>query len=604
MVISNKSRNLVLFLVPLTLSLLVYINSLYAPFQYDDYDTITQNRDIRDLSDIKSIISHSIFRPILFITFAINYKISGLNPLSYHTVNLLLHIVNTLMVIILTRRIALRFTEELYSDRIAFITSILFAVHPIGTEAITYISSRSSLLATTFYLLSLLSYTQFNQTENRSRQILYYILTIIFFLMGVGTKEIILTLPIMIVILDIFSLKLSLKDTIKRVFTTHITFVIIIFAGVLIRIYFFFTYEKVGGVLPRSIYENLLTQSEVIIKYIRLLLIPIGQNLIHNYPTVRTILNLYTLLCIFTIFSLIWYAIRKRNTYPFISFGILWFFVTLLPSSSFIPFQEAMTEKHLYLPMIGFLITISGVLSIIYQRFQEYQRILKKGFAIIIAILSILTIYRNYIWGDSIRLWEDILEKTPDSWATHYAYADVLRKQAEIDLDMSYKNYTLGDQGRAQKYMNQFILHINKAIEHYIESTQYRPVYIDALLNTGICYGMLYQLTKTEKDLSESERFFKIVIELEPSNTKALNNLANLYLLQGKTNQAVDLYREVLSKEPDNLNALSNLSQIYLNILKDNQSAKEVLSRLLERLRYLREFEKAREIEGILNSLK
>ena len=604
MVISNKSRNLVLFFVPLTLSLLVYINSLYAPFQYDDYDTITQNRDIRDLSDIKSIISHSIFRPILFITFAINYKISGLNPLSYHTVNLLLHIVNTLMVIILTRRIALRFTEELYSDRIAFITSILFAVHPIGTEAITYISSRSSLLATTFYLLSLLSYTQFNQTENRSRQILYYILTILFFLMGVGTKEIILTLPIMIVILDIFSLKLSLKDTIKRVFTTHITFVIIIFAGVLIRIYFFFTYEKVGGVLPRSIYENLLTQSEVIIKYIRLLLIPIGQNLIHNYPTVRTILNLYTLLCIFTIFSLIWYAIRKRNTYPFISFGILWFFVTLLPSSSFIPFQEAMTEKHLYLPMIGFFITISGVLSIIYQRFQEYQRILKKGFAIIIAILSILTIYRNYIWGDSIRLWEDILEKTPDSWATHYAYADVLRKQAEIDLDMSYKNYTLGDQGRAQKYMNQFILHINKAIEHYIESTQYRPVYIDALLNTGICYGMLYQITKTEKDLSESERFFKIVIELEPSNTKALNNLANLYLLQGKTNQAVDLYREVLSKEPDNLNALTNLSQIYLNILKDNQSAKEVLSRLLERLRYLREFEKAREIEGILNSLK
>ena len=604
MVISNKSRNLVLFLVPLTLSLLVYINSLYAPFQYDDYDTITQNRDIRDLSDIKSIISHSIFRPILFITFAINYKISGLNPLSYHTVNLLLHIANTLIVIILTRRIALRFTEELYSDRIAFITSILFAVHPIGTEAITYISSRSSLLATTFYLLSLLSYTQFNQTENRSRQILYYILTILFFLMGVGTKEIILTLPIMIVILDIFSLKLSLKDTIKRIFTTHITFVIIIFVGVLIRIYFFFTYEKVGGVLPRSIYENLLTQSEVIIKYIRLLLIPIGQNLIHNYPTVRTILNLYTLLCIFTIFSLIWYAIRKRNTYPFISFGILWFFVTLLPSSSFIPFQEAMTEKHLYLPMIGFLITISGVLSIIYQRFQEYQRILKKGFAIIIAILSILTIHRNYIWGDSIRLWEDILKKTPDSWATHYAYADVLRKQAEIDLDMSYKNYTLGDQGRAQKYMNQFILHINKAIEHYIESTQYRPVYIDALLNTGICYGMLYQLTKTEKDLSESERFFKIVIELEPSNTKALNNLANLYLLQGKTNQAVDLYREVLSKEPDNLNALTNLSQIYLNILKDNQSAKEVLSRLLERLRYLREFEKAREIEGILNSLK
>jgi|GEM_PF-2059647 len=604
MVISNKNQKILFYALPLLLSLIVYINSLNAPFQYDDYDTIMQNRDIRVLSDIKSITSHSIFRPILFFTFAINYKISELNPISYHFINLILHLINTLVVLILVRRISLYLTDENRADTIAFLSSILFAVHPIGTEAITYISSRSSLLATTFYLLSLLSYTQFIHTENKNRKILYYILTVLSFLLGVGTKEIILTLPIMILVMDIFCLRLSFGGMLKRLFTTHIAFVLIIIIGVITRIYFFLTYEKVGGVLPRSIYENLLTQSEVIIKYIRLLLLPYGQNLIHNYPTIRTILNIYTLLCILTIISLIWYAIKKRDKIPVISFGILWFFITLLPSSSFIPFQEVITEKHLYLPMIGFFIAMAGISSLIYQKFQDNQKLLRKVFAIIVVILSMLTIHRNYIWGDSIRFWEDILKKTPDSWATHYAYADVLRKQAEIDLDMSYKNYKLGDEGRAQELMNRYLQNLNKAIEHYIESTLYRPAYIDALLNTGICYGMLYQITKSDRELLESERFFKIVTELEPTNTKALNNLANLYILQGKTNLAVDLYKEVLSKEPDNLNALTNLSQIYLNVLKDYQSARDILTRLLERLRYLREFDRANEIENILSNLK
>jgi tetratricopeptide (TPR) repeat protein len=600
---SNKNFKILAIFLPIFLGLVVYLNSINAPFQYDDYDTVLQNRNIRIIDDFKSIFTHSLFRPVLFFTFAINYAISGLNPVSYHIFNILLHLTNILFVSILVRRITSFFLNEKDSIEISFLSSTLFAIHPIGTEAVTYISSRSSLLATFFFLASMLSYTQYYKSDNRLSKFAFYFLTVLMFLFGAASKEIILTLPIILLLTDLICLKLNYKELIKRLFSVHISFLVIITIGIILRLYFFFSYEKVGGALPRSIYENLLTHSEVIIKYIRLLLLPFGQNLIHNYPTVRSILNFYTLLCIFTIFSLIWYAVKNYRKKPIISYGILWFFITLLPSSSFIPFQEAMTEKHLYLPMIGFFISISVVIIILYEKFLNYQMYMRTVFVIILAILSVLTIYRNYIWSDSIRLWEDIIKKTPDSWATHYAYADALRKQAESDIVNSFNSYKAGDQGISQEYMNSYIKNLTKAIKHYIESTQYRPAYVDALLNTGICYGMLANVTKSENDFKEAERFFKIVRELEPENTKAMNNLANLYMLRGEYDLAINLYNEVLSKDNGNINALNNLAQIYLNIKKDFSSARKIILNLIEVYKYYREFDKIKELENILKNI-
>ncbi len=603
MKISNKNINKYLFLLPVLLGLIVYANSITAPFQYDDYDTIMQNKDIRILKDLKSVFMHSLFRPVLFLTFAINYSISGLNPISYHIVNLILHLINIILVFFLIRRISSSFINAQQSEAVALLTSLIFAVHPIGTEAITYISSRSSVLATTFFLSSFLLYLVSIKYSTVSKRMTFYAISLILFILGILSKEIILTLPIMFVLWDIFHFNIGFRETLKRIFSTHLPIAILIVIGFIVRIYFFFAYEKIGGVLPRTIYENLLTQSEVIIKYIRLLILPFGQNLIHNYPTVRSILNFYTILCIFTIILIIRFAITNRKSLPIISFGILWFFITLLPSSSFVPFQEAMTEKHLYLPMIGLFISISGTILLITEKIPQHTRKIKHIIGITIIILSVLTIYRNYIWSDSIRLWEDITSKTPDSWATHYACGDAYRKQAEEDIAASYRSYQLGDQGKSQELLNRYIEYISKAIIHYTQSVLYRPSYIDALLNTGICYGMLAQVTRSEKDISESERFFKIVRELEHDNTKALNNLANLYIIRGNPDAAIRLYNEVLDKDPKNINALTNISQIYINVLKDYSKSREMLQRLLEELKYYREFEKAREIENILKGL-
>lgn len=604
MAFSNKNKNLILIITPVVMGLLVYINSINAPFQYDDYDTIMQNRDIRVLSDIKSIFTHSLFRPILFFTFAFNYYISGLNPISYHILNILLHLINIFLVFTISRQIISHLIGDEESTTGGFITSMLFAIHPIGTEAVTYISSRSSLLATFFFLSALLVYLKSLSVSIPLKRHIMYFFTIVLFLLGAGSKEIILTLPIIIVITDIFLLKADSTGIIKRIFTTHLSFVLIIAIGVILRLYFFFTYEKVSGVLPRSIYENLLTQSEVIIKYIRLLLLPFGQNLIHDYPTVRSILNFYTILCVFTIFLLIRYAIQNIRSRPLISYGILWFFITLLPTSSFIPFQEAMTEKHLYLPMFGFFLVITGIILPQFKRDAETKIYVRAISVIIFVLLSILTIYRNYIWSDSVRLWEDIIKKTPDSWATHYAYADSLRKQAEEYLIKSYNSYQIGDRGISQEYMNRYTSNLIKAIQHYTESAILRPAYIDAILNTGICYGMLYQVTRSDKDLGEAERFFRIVLELEPQNIKALNNLANLYLLRGEIENAIEIYNNVLKSDPGNINALNNLAQIYLSITKENDKAKEVLIKLIDIYNNLREFKKVEEFKNILKQIE
>ncbi|MCX7958464.1 MAG: hypothetical protein N3B13_05390, partial [Deltaproteobacteria bacterium] len=236
---SNKNIKVLLILLPVIAGLAVYLNSINAPFQYDDYDTIMQNKDIRVLTDFKSIFAHSLFRPVLFFTFAFNYYLSGLNPISYHLFNIIFHIINIILVFFISRRLILNFEGEEESFRGAFITSMFFAVHPIGTEAVTYISSRSSVLATFFFFAAFYTYLHIYSADNKTKKYLFYLLMIILFFLGLGSKEIILTLPIIIVLTDIFILRLNSRDTIKRIFSFHLPFVIIILLGIIVRIYFF-----------------------------------------------------------------------------------------------------------------------------------------------------------------------------------------------------------------------------------------------------------------------------------------------------------------------------------------------------------------------------
>jgi hypothetical protein len=581
-------------------AVLVYLNSLGAPFHYDDFETVINNRNIRVFSDLPSILLHSPFRGVLFLSFALSYRISGADPFGFHLFNLAVHASNAVLAYALARALCRRFGTERDEGRGSLLAGLLFAVHPAFTEAVTYISSRSSLLATTFYLACVLAFVVFRDADGPARRAALWAAAFGAFLLGLLTKELLVTAPLLLLLFDWLRAggrAAGARGLVRTLAFPHGPFLLVLSLGGAARIHTFLTHELVGGTLPRGIFENVFTQMQVVVAYLRLLVAPYGLNLIHDFPTIRSFFEFPTPLCALLIAALIGIAVRLAPRDPAFAFGILWYFVTLLPSSSFIPFQEALAEHHMYLPGVGFCLVAGVGASRVLQRLDERKsRWLKPAVAAsgaILLALAGLTVARNHVWGDEIRLWRDTVAKTPGSWATHYAYGDALRRNAEVGQARAAELRARGDHGLSRREFQYSVKSLGDAVEEYSLTLVHRPDHVDSLLNRGICHAMLAQAGGGEPEIAAAESDLRRVLEIAPGNTKALNNLGNIATIRRDHEQARKRYLEVLAIDPGNLNANINLGSLYLNQLKDRDSAYAHYYRAYQTLIQNREYERA-----------
>ncbi len=357
-----------------------YSNTYTASFHFDDQHTIVENPRIKHLKNIPSFFWNNEgpvgSRPLLLVTVALNYAIGGLHVTGYHIFNNLLHAINgilfyffMLMVLNLPR---FRDRYAQLSREIALLGSLLFVVHPVQTEAVTYIISRSMPMATFFYLLGFILYTRAFETGKQS---LYIWLFVVSFL-GMASREDYITFPAMLFIYD-FMLLSSFKDALRR-------WKIYLLLGITVayRLWLSLTYkgteEAAGfGVKLLTPYQYLLTQFNVIWTYVRLLFLPINQNLDYDYPIARSIFEFPTILSftghLLVIALAIW--IYKRNR--LVTFLILWWYITLSPSSSFIPIIDVIFEHRVYLPSIGFFFLFMIAYEYLWERIR--QKIPKKA---------------------------------------------------------------------------------------------------------------------------------------------------------------------------------------------------------------------------------
>ena len=387
------------------LATIIYSNSFDASFHFDDKPAIVENYVIHRF-DVKEIFSAST-RPILDLTFALNYYFGKLNVFGYHLVNLMLHIANGIMLYFIllwtvnpanranptdpinlsrmSRSDSVRdgmrelFHRDSINFRLPLYASLIFVVHPIQTQAVTYIVNRSSVLATTFYLLALLLFIKaFRQRTQDTEKItkdlhpskLYLGGVFLASCLAMGTKQIAATLPIMILIYDFY----FISDGNLKIVKNHWKIHLLMFSTIAIAIYFsfaglkmFVSFDYAKGVPmpqeePITSFHYFLTQLHVIPYYIKLLFIPTNLNLDYDWPITRNI-DFPTVLFFVMLMSLIIMAVILFRRSRLVSFGIIWFFLTLSVTSSFIVIYDVIFEHRLYLPSIGFTIIIAFIIS-------------------------------------------------------------------------------------------------------------------------------------------------------------------------------------------------------------------------------------------------
>ncbi|HAM51632.1 MAG TPA: hypothetical protein DCP92_13465 [Nitrospiraceae bacterium] len=352
------------------LGLIVYSNSFRVPFQFDDLPNIKDNPIIKDFqyfvepSSAKALPLYDDLKSrfIGHLTFALNCKMHGLNVTGYHIVNLLIHIINALLVywiVILTFRTpALKPSHNNYqrfADLIALFSALLFVSHPVQTQAVTYIVQRFASPATLFYLLSIASYIRSRLSTERHTRFIFYIISFISAFLAMKTKEIAFTLPVMITIYEIMFFEGKLTKRILYLIPLLLTMAIIPFT--------LLSLDKPVGSLISDVSEAtrvettvsrmdyLFTEFRVIVTYIRLLFLPIGQNLDYDYPIYRSFFDSRVFLSLLVLTSIISFGIyilcRYRRSAPhikLISFGIFWFFIALSIESSIIPIVDVIFE--------------------------------------------------------------------------------------------------------------------------------------------------------------------------------------------------------------------------------------------------------------------
>ncbi len=359
-VFSDRKFNLIAFGVIAALILIAYSNTFFASFHFDDTPAIVENPGIKRLTWDNFWGAFSGTRPVVNLSLLFNYTLSGLNVVGWHIFNIGFHIANSFFVYLLILwTLTLPSLSERYghrAKRMALFGALLFAVHPIQTESVTYIISRTELIAAFFYLASFLFFIKGATTKKFP----YFVGSFLMALLAMGSKEWAVTLPAMILLYDFLFLSDSrLKNVLTRL-NAHI--LVMLSWGLLI--YNMSTTNMSGagfsvvGTNNITPWNYLFTSFNVLWTYIRLLFLPIHQNLDYEYPMAMTLFEFPTLLSFIghVLVAVVAFWLYRTKKWTLIPFGVAWFYITLSPTQSFVPILDKIFEHRVYLPSIGFFI--------------------------------------------------------------------------------------------------------------------------------------------------------------------------------------------------------------------------------------------------------
>ena len=574
---------------------LSYAGGLDAPFTFDDGRCIVRSPIVRSFDDFAEPGRASTLpsdlqcgfptRYLGHLTFAMNYRLGGLDPTGYHVFNLAVHLANALLVYLL---VSLAFRAPALEERggdgrpglpaplVALFTALLFACHPLQTQAVTYVVQRFASLVAFFYLLAAVLYLHSRLAGSPRGRAASYAGALGAAALAMITKENALTLPLALALLEAVLMRGPWGRRLLGLAPFALTLLVIpalwgaFRSGGLADVD-----ASLQALSQMTRREYLLTQLPVAATYLGLFLLPVGQSVDHDFPIYRSLLDGPVLLSLLLLLGLLGasLAVLLRARSPgskatpelgLVSLGLLWFFLALSVESVLVPLADVIFEHRAYLPSVGLCLS-AVTLTFLARRALERTRpaaarLVIPALSASILLLGAATIARNRVWSDEIRLWEDAARKGPGKVRPHmhlgalYAANGQLDRAArEIEAAISLRpdyaeaHNSLGVIRRRQGQPA-------AALERYRMALRLRPDFAEARHNVALLYA-------AEGLLEEAVREMEEAVRARADYVEGHNALGVLYARQGRLADAARQFARALEIDPGNAMARANLAQ-------------------------------------------
>lgn len=548
------------------LGLIAYSNTFLSPFHLDDKTSIIDNQAIRNLSHLQDIWNFLPRRFVLYLSLAVNYHFGQLHVFGYHLFNLAIHLSSAAFVywfVLLTFSTPALKNQDIakFKNFIAAFSALIFVSHPIQTQAVTYIVQRAASMSTLFYIASLCLYIRSRLVKKRAS--FFYIASILLGIVCMFTKEIGITLPLILWIYEMTFLRKG-NDTSWKRFAPFLFMILIIPLTMLIT-------ERgrapeMGAISPLTYF---LTQLKVVCAYIGLLFLPLHQTIDHDIPISKTIFEPATFLSLLCSLGILWWIIRIYVKHRLLCFSVLWFFVTLLPESSFLPIQDVMVEHRLYLPSVGFsLFVTSGLFYLLKEISLKIAMII---LTLIVLIFSLMTFERNMIWKDDLSLWDEAVHQSPHKARPYTNRGSNYGQRGNFALAIADFNRAIDlDPRNLESYDNRGMMYfaqgnLIQAIEDFNKEIEINPHSASAYNNRGFIYY-------TQGNFDQALLDFNKAIEIYPHYARPYNNRALIEYAQGRLSEALEDENRATSLDPQFEEAYNNRGMIHAKQGEFNQA--------------------------------
>ncbi len=553
-----KSRNIIIssFLALITIAVFWQVHS-FDFARYDDDKYVTENRHVQSRMTTDSIIwaftsvNVNNWHPLTWLSHMLDYQLYGSNPAGHHLTSLFLHIVNTLLLFFILKRMT-GFTWQS-----AFVAA-LFAIHPLHIESVAWVAERKDVLSTLFFMLTLWAYVRYVEYPGIYR----YLPIILFFTFGLMSKPMLVTLPFVLLLLDFWPIgRLQFRKSILNISSTSlqtaanedekksnigliiekIPLFIISAASIGITLYAQWT-----GIAPiESLPFGTRISNALVsfISYMVKMIWPGNLAVFYPYPDMIPIWQAGGSILLLILITLI--AIRSVRHYPYVMTGWLWYLGTLVPVIGLVQVgNQSIADRYTYIPLIGLFMIIAWAMPDFLARWRYRHVALALSAGCVIGVLMTVSMFQVRHWHNSITLFEHAISVTKNNYVMH-----------------SNIGASLAEQG---KY--------GDAVLHYTEALRIKPDDFEARYNLA---NALARQGKLEESLSQ----YAEALRIQPDAAAVHNNMGIALSYLGRTDEAVIHFREALRIKPDFHDAELNLKTALNRQMKPRQNILEIANK-------------------------